>query len=45
MTPFVACPVTVIVRMEAVELTGVAVRVDDMTATGLTPFGVQATRN
>jgi hypothetical protein len=43
MTPFVPGPVTVVVRMEAVELTGVAVSVDDVMVTGLTPFGVQAT--
>ena len=35
----------VVVRIEAAELTGVAVRVEDMIAAGLAPFGVQATSN
>jgi hypothetical protein len=39
----VADPLTVVVRIEAVELTGVAVSVDDVTAAGLTPCGVQET--
>ena len=43
MIPFVAVPVTVVVRMEAVELTGVAVSIDEVMATGFNPFGVQAT--
>ena len=39
----VAGPVTVAVRTGADELTGVAVRVDEITAAGFTPFGVQET--
>jgi hypothetical protein len=43
MTPSVADPATVVVRTEAVELTGVAVTVVDATAAGFTPFGIQET--
>ncbi len=43
MTPVVAGPATVVVRIEAVELTGLAVSVDDVTAAGLTALGVQET--
>jgi hypothetical protein len=43
MTPVVADPVTVVVRIEAVELTGIALSVDDVTAAGFTALGVQET--
>jgi hypothetical protein len=45
MIPAVVPPVTVVVRIEAVELTGVAVRVDDVIAAGFIPFGLQETWN
>lgn len=43
MTPFVAAPATVVVSIEAVELTGIAISVDDVTAVGSTRCGVQET--
>ena len=45
MTPLVADPATVVVRVGAGELIGVAVSVDDMTAAGFIAFGVQETWN
>jgi len=41
MTPVVADPITVVVRIEAVELTGVAVTVDEVTVAGLATLGFQ----
>jgi hypothetical protein len=43
--PFAADPVTLVVTAKAVELTGVAVMVEEMIAAGLTPFGVQEISN
>jgi hypothetical protein len=43
MTPVVADPATVVVRIAAVELTGAAVSVEDVTAAGFTPSSVQET--
>ncbi len=43
MTPFVADPATVVVRTEAVELTGVATTAVDMTAAGFIPIGIHET--
>ncbi len=43
MIPLVVGPATVAVRAEAVELTGVAVRLEEVTAAGLTPAGIQET--
>ena|SRR5215469_14631752 len=45
MSPVVADPTTVVVRIDAVDEIGVAVRVDEVIAIGLTPFGVQDTWN
>ena len=43
MSPAMTGPVTVTVRLDAVELTGVAVMVEEVIATGFTPLGVQDT--
>jgi hypothetical protein len=43
--PLVIAPATLVVRTGAVELTGVAVSVDEMIAAGFTAGGVQATLN
>ena len=41
MTAVVAGPATVVARIGAVESTGAAVSVEDLTAAGFIPFGVQ----
>jgi len=45
MTPLVTVPVTFVVSTEFVGPTGVAASIDDVTASGFTPVGVQATSN
>jgi hypothetical protein len=45
MIPLLALPLTVDVRIDAEEFAGVAVRVDDVIAARLTPFGVHETWN
>ena len=44
-SPLVAGPLTFVVRIGAVELTGVAVKAEDIIASGLTPFGIHETWN